>query len=281
MQKLHILFFLILTSISCQESMVLETDACDEITCLNGGTCEDGTCDCPIDFSGVDCSIFNKRIKSVQFGPNLFYSILYNNDALVSSVSIYSVNNGLVDSTVFEYINDTIKTYDALNPSPDNYINTIKLSKDSIKQERFSNWASNEYYVIHSGFDPICGYEKRVRFDTQSNAQTTSYEIEYTGENCSFIERRYENSSINNEPFETIEREGDGHPYAYSTAQNPHLQVVQKGNTIRLVVMDEFLQIQEQFSYEATFVYDSDGYPINESRNFFDGTSMDLVYTYH
>lgn len=40
-----------LTQYSCSE----KTDLCDDISCLNEGTCEDGICDCPEGFTGPNC----------------------------------------------------------------------------------------------------------------------------------------------------------------------------------------------------------------------------------
>ena len=31
-----------------------ETSNCDNVTCLNGGECVDGTCDCPPGYIGTD-----------------------------------------------------------------------------------------------------------------------------------------------------------------------------------------------------------------------------------
>lgn len=34
-----------------------DSDACKDVTCENGGTCIDGTCECPEGFGGTDCSM--------------------------------------------------------------------------------------------------------------------------------------------------------------------------------------------------------------------------------
>jgi hypothetical protein len=36
------------------------TDKCKDVTCVNGGTCEDGTCKCPEGFSGTKCEVKDK-----------------------------------------------------------------------------------------------------------------------------------------------------------------------------------------------------------------------------
>lgn len=53
-QKLNsylIIFFSILVLSSCVE------DACESIICLNDGICENGTCECPVGFSGPTCAV--------------------------------------------------------------------------------------------------------------------------------------------------------------------------------------------------------------------------------
>ncbi|MEM1219068.1 MAG: EB domain-containing protein [Bacteroidota bacterium] len=39
-------------------------DPCADLTCLNGGTCVDGTCECPPGFSGPDCSV--EELPTIQ-----------------------------------------------------------------------------------------------------------------------------------------------------------------------------------------------------------------------
>lgn len=35
------------------------SDPCEDIICLNGGICIDGTCDCPEGWTGIDCGTFD------------------------------------------------------------------------------------------------------------------------------------------------------------------------------------------------------------------------------
>ncbi|WP_052599747.1 calcium-binding EGF-like domain-containing protein [Aureispira sp. CCB-QB1] len=42
---------------SCQKDPVTAPDPCANISCFNGGVCQNGTCDCPPGFSGAQCQI--------------------------------------------------------------------------------------------------------------------------------------------------------------------------------------------------------------------------------
>jgi len=60
-----------LTVFSCSDDSD-EVDPCENISCLNGGTCEDGTCDCPEGFSGTNCAeedlCFTQNIECLNGG---------------------------------------------------------------------------------------------------------------------------------------------------------------------------------------------------------------------
>lgn len=43
-------------------------DLCYDVTCMNGGTCVDGTCDCPPGYSGADCSFDSCTVKVCENG---------------------------------------------------------------------------------------------------------------------------------------------------------------------------------------------------------------------
>lgn len=56
---------LVLTS--CEETF----EPCDNVVCMNGGTCVDGFCDCPTNFTGPDCSI---ELNACDNEPYVYYN---------------------------------------------------------------------------------------------------------------------------------------------------------------------------------------------------------------
>lgn len=60
MKKRLFLFVLlaVLLAAACKKD-----DPCDGITCVNGGTCANGSCNCPTGFEGSDCSLQTTPIR--------------------------------------------------------------------------------------------------------------------------------------------------------------------------------------------------------------------------
>lgn len=53
MKKLIFLFILIISIYSCKKNATV--DPCENTKCQNGGTCEDGSCKCPLGYTGKNC----------------------------------------------------------------------------------------------------------------------------------------------------------------------------------------------------------------------------------
>lgn len=70
------------------------TDPCKDTTCLNGGTCIDGSCDCPSGYQGDSC---NYETRSFFYGT-------YNVHAICSSsgVTDYTSNISSIPGDLFK-----------------------------------------------------------------------------------------------------------------------------------------------------------------------------------
>jgi hypothetical protein len=54
MEQFHLALFLALSTITLLSSCKKD-DPCDDVVCLNGGTCNDGSCACATGFEGTTC----------------------------------------------------------------------------------------------------------------------------------------------------------------------------------------------------------------------------------
>src|SRR5690606_9067709 len=52
-------FLFLITFSSCKK----EVDPCENVTCINGGVCHEGTCNCPTGYSGVNCQIVDPCVN--------------------------------------------------------------------------------------------------------------------------------------------------------------------------------------------------------------------------
>lgn len=89
-------------------------DPCDLITCLNGGVCINGECDCPEGYEGPDCSNIqtptNIRILNIKVtrfpateangaswdltsGPDIYVQVLYNNGVIYDHPTVFENAN--------------------------------------------------------------------------------------------------------------------------------------------------------------------------------------------
>lgn len=57
MQKVLTILVISLCFVTCKKEETPPIDLCENITCLNGGVCVDGSCDCPGGYSGPNCEI--------------------------------------------------------------------------------------------------------------------------------------------------------------------------------------------------------------------------------
>ncbi len=126
---------------------------CDNVTCINGGTCVTGTCACPNGYEGVQCELlWNARYNGNYLANNLCTNTSYtiNVAPVVGTASKIKISNLLPLSTniVFDgnlvvnksnaqiaptQINDSVWVSAILSQSENKeYINAAILGRDSV-----------------------------------------------------------------------------------------------------------------------------------------------------
>lgn len=65
------------------------TDPCDNITCLNGGSCVNGTCECPTGYEGADC-----RLLKTPSSMTIESVVLTDYPTTTSTGASWDVNDG-------------------------------------------------------------------------------------------------------------------------------------------------------------------------------------------
>lgn len=93
---------------SCKKGDIKYNDTtnirpCDQVTCLNGGTCIDGQCLCSAGFEGINCAIkWNEKFVGTYLASDACYSL--NNgyyDMSISAVPNYADKIQLTEIGVF------------------------------------------------------------------------------------------------------------------------------------------------------------------------------------
>jgi hypothetical protein len=71
------------------------SNSCDTVVCQNGGTCDDGSCECPTGFSGTNCETVEMvgGNKPVQFS-GVIYNVTYNYVSGQPNFQPYTTSSG-------------------------------------------------------------------------------------------------------------------------------------------------------------------------------------------
>ncbi len=268
MKQIPIVLLLLLSFIACDR----DTDPCANITCLNEGTCNDGTCDCPEGFIGNSCETPIKRLKRIVHEGVIENTFEYNDKGDISAII------GDQISYTFEYLTDTILRH---------YINHISglggyseytaLDDNRVKLQSFDEGVPRSEYQIFSELTPNCGYATRTIFSVGTDNEISSGTKIFIDDFCSHnFELR---SSETNNLIIRTEVINDENSYHLTAAINPLLGDIFYGNAV------EYTEFSGQGinlfnSYTSEFIYANDTYPIHEIREHFNGW-LNVYYEYY
>lgn len=94
-KTLSFIFAISIALVACKD------DECDKVNCLNGGTCDNGTCQCPSGYSGEFC----QNEEEAEFG----FSPQYNETECVFQGEAYSQTVTLRNFTEISFSGQTIQ----------------------------------------------------------------------------------------------------------------------------------------------------------------------------
>lgn len=268
MKNVFFLLCFAIAILSCNEN------PCDDISCLNGGECFEGICDCPSGFTGENCQFLSKLLRSVSIDGEKILEYGYDdNDNLqsmisnLSSVFLEHKKDTIISTAVSTQINQEVITY------------YIRINTDSLIVRTMTNGTLNSKHLLFTNYSEPCGFQKEELIDSASGVTTETKNTTYTDDNCSNTVEYFFN--LANVVLMTSKSTLDDKlKYSYS-ATLPYLRIPRTGNVISYIEMDEDGNINESTSFNSTFTYDEDDYPMVEQRNLLTGSSSTWAFEYY
>ncbi len=212
---------------------------------------------CYTDGNDIDNSLTTEiqLLRNIYIDNNLSYSFDYYPDGKIMSQSSFS-GNGIYGFALFEYSNDTvIKTLSGLIASK---TKSYLTSSNTIKYVEFDLNDNINYSYLNKYSSENCGLTKSITF-TQYNSIIELYD--------GSLKYRYE----------TIK--DDKHNYLKSL--NPWPSFEKKHNIIEYNAWDQNDNLMLSNSYNSIFIYDENGYPIQETRTSLSGVTKVYNYEYY
>lgn len=147
MKRVFTLLILSLMLFSCKKDA---SDLCEGVSCKNGGNCVNGDCNCPVQWTGPDCSqqktpngLILLSITVTDFpptdngagwdltsGPDVYVEISLNNQVVFTSNYMTNASAGVVIPANFVLPNVTgaytIRVYDHDDLDPDDFMGAIQ-----------------------------------------------------------------------------------------------------------------------------------------------------------
>ncbi len=214
-------------------------------------------------------TIYKNGVKTNEY--------IYNNDGTVNIALNYS--NGIVSSKL-EYIHlpDTLKINkkNSSNVIIEKY-KYFKLDANNIKYEQYSASNQIQYSTIYQLLDTNCGHDVIYRYNSSNSLTNTSY-VTYVDANCSYTVVSYNSQNILTTKLEVLK---DDKMNIYLSLRIKFFNMDNDHNLLYSKVYNSSNQLEESYSYNSTYTYNSDNYPITQTRTYYNGNIENLTFEYY
>ena len=167
-----IMIYLAIIILSMFGLMSCQQDPCEGSSCINGGVCVDGTCDCPDNYTGTGCQlqvtpdkIHIREIAVTRFpatnmnltwdetdGPDLYFRL--SNDESALAQPIIPIENANQSNTNYFFI----ETFDIFNPEAPHLIELFDYDGAGIPAQKLGEISFTPYYNTN-------GFPEKITLD--------------------------------------------------------------------------------------------------------------------
>ena len=215
-------------------------------------------------------------LKQIEKSGVVVGTFEYYPDNKLKQGKYYLDDGSFWSKSVIEYNDDVVlvSSYDS-NDELTGTAHYIEEDDKTVKLERFG--PSNEllYYILYGFSSGDCGHTSFEFYD--SNGLLTKSEKDYLDANCSSIEKIFTDDVHTS----TIEFTRDGKNAYSRSIQFDLIREEELGNLTKAEITYNSMEYSPLGSITSTFEYNSDNYPISETRTLLDGSITDYVYEYY
>lgn len=227
---------------------------------------------CFIDENDIEKTSDVQLLRSVSLNGEVLYNFEYFPDSKIKAQ--VTLNGGAISAfTSFEYKNDTVykKTSGFYTSNQKSYL----ISSNTLKILDYDNDDNLLFYYLNT-YSTGCGLTKTEIY-TQYSQLYTITEYDYFDSNCSYNStRELFNGEVKNNYAITKDDKNN-----YRTSLNAWPNFEKKHNIIEYRQWDENDNLLLANSYNSTYVYDSNNYPIKETRVSLSGETKVFTYDYY
>jgi len=212
-------------------------------------------------------------LRNVFLGNELLYSFDYYPDGKLMSQTNFS-GGAISHFAYFEYANDTVyKTISGIFSSKSK---SYQGNSNTIVLMEFDNEDNLLFYYLSNYSSPNCGLTTTDMYTRYGQLYTTT-KYDYIDSNCSYNSKS-ELSNGEQKNNYAITKDGKNN---YLRSVNTWPSFEKKHNIIEYKKWDADNNLVLNSSYNSVFVYDNNGYPIQESRTSLSGVTKVYNYEYY